>query len=115
MVDIDQCTQNDGSWSPEFTLLKFTVLPPWWQQSWFILLCAAIIILFIIYIIKAHDRQLKRKYKEQERTIYKEKVKALININHELRTPLVSLFWAPMMPPCISTSCLAYDKPIPLP
>ena len=22
--------------------------------------------------------------------------------------PLVSLFWAPMMPPCISTSCLAY-------
>ena len=77
-----QCTQNDGSWSPEFTLLKFTVLPPWWQQSWFILLCAVIIILFIIYTIKAHDRQLKRKYKEQERTIYKEKVKALININH---------------------------------
>ena len=87
-----QCTQNDGSWSPEFTLLKFTVLPPWWQQSWFILLCAAIIILFIIYIIKAHDRQLKRKYKEQERTIYKEKVKALININHELRTPLTLIY-----------------------
>lgn len=87
-----QCTQNDGSWSPEFTLLKFTVLPPWWQQSWFILLCAVIIILFIIYIIKAHDRQLKRKYKEQERTIYKEKVKALININHELRTPLTLIY-----------------------
>ena len=87
-----QCTQNDGSWSPEFTLLKFTVLPPWWQQSWFILLCAVIIILFIIYTIKAHDRQLKRKYKEQERTIYKEKVKALININHELRTPLTLIY-----------------------
>ena len=73
-------------------MLKFTVLPPWWQQSWFILLCAVIIILFIIYIIKAHDRQLKRKYKEQERTIYKEKVKALININHELRTPLTLIY-----------------------
>lgn len=47
---------------------------------------------FIIYIIKAHDRQLKRKYKEQERTIYKEKVKALININHELRTPLTLIY-----------------------
>ena len=45
--------RTNGSWSPEFTLLKFTVLPPWWQQSWFILLCAAIIILFIIYIIKS--------------------------------------------------------------
>ena len=22
-----QCTQNDGNWSSEFTLLKFTVLP----------------------------------------------------------------------------------------
>ena len=73
-------------------MLKFTVLPPWWQQSWFILLCAVIIILFIIYTIKAHDRQLKRKYKEQERTIYKEKVKALININHELRTPLTLIY-----------------------
>ncbi|MCQ5373310.1 hypothetical protein NE540_24390, partial [Phocaeicola vulgatus] len=70
------------------TLLKFTVLRPWWQQSWFILLCAVIIILFFIYNIKAHDRQLKRKYKEQEPTIYKEKVKPMININHELSTPL---------------------------
>lgn len=87
-----QCTQNDGNWSSEFTLLKFTVLPPWWQQSWFILICAVIIILSIIYVIRAHDQHLKRKYKEQERTIYKEKVKALININHELRTPLTLIY-----------------------
>lgn len=87
-----QCTQNDGNWSPEFTLLKFTVLPPWWQQSWFILVCAAIIILSIIYGIRAYDQRLKRKYKEQERTIYKDKVKALININHELRTPLTLIY-----------------------
>lgn len=87
-----QCTQNDGNWSSEFTLLKFTVLPPWWQQSWFILICAVIIILSIIYAIRAHDQHLKRKYKEQERTIYKEKVKALININHELRTPLTLIY-----------------------
>lgn len=87
-----QCTQNDGNWSSEFTLLKFTVLPPWWQQSWFILICAVIIILSIIYAIQAHDQHLKRKYKEQERTIYKEKVKALININHELRTPLTLIY-----------------------
>ncbi|WP_349733678.1 triple tyrosine motif-containing protein [Phocaeicola dorei] len=55
-----QCTQNDGNWSSEFTLLKFTVLPPWWQQSWFILICAVIIILSIIYAIRAHDQHLKR-------------------------------------------------------
>ena len=48
--------------------------------------------LSIIYVIRAHDQHLKRKYKEQERTIYKEKVKALININHELRTPLTLIY-----------------------
>lgn len=87
-----QCTQNDGNWSPEFTLLKFTVLPPWWHQTWFVLLCAVLIVLVVIYAVRGYDQRLKRKYKEQERTIYKDKVKALININHELRTPLTLIY-----------------------
>lgn len=87
-----QCTQNDGNWSPEFTLLKLTVLPPWWQQTWFILVCTVIIILSVIYAVRAYDQRLKRIYKEQERTIYKDKVRALININHELRTPLTLIY-----------------------
>lgn len=87
-----QCTQNDGSWSPEFPLLKFTVLPPWWKQSWFISVCAVVILLSVIGAVRVHEQHLKRKYKEEERTIYKEKVKALININHELRTPLTLIY-----------------------
>lgn len=90
-----QCTQNDGNWSPEFTLLKLTVLPPWWQQAWFILSCTAIIILLVIYTARAYDQRLQRKYQELERIIYKDKVRALININHELRTPL-TLIYSPL-------------------
>lgn len=92
---IVQCTQNDGNWSPEFTVLKFTVLPPWWKQTWFILGYAVIIITLIIYTIRIYEQRLKQKYKEQEHNIYKDKVKALINVNHELRTPL-TLIYAPL-------------------
>lgn len=90
-----QCTQNDGSWSAEFTLLNFTVLPPWWRQTWFLIACTVLIILLVIYAARTYDRRLQRKYQEQERTIYKDKVRALININHELRTPL-TLIYSPL-------------------
>lgn len=90
-----QCTQNDGNWSSEFTLLKLTVLPPWWLQAWFLMSCALILILSAIYAVRAHERRLQQKLQEQERNIYKDKVRALININHELRTPL-TLIYSPL-------------------
>lgn len=87
-----QCTQNNGNWSPEFTLLKLIVLPPWWLQTWFLVLCTLILILSVIYAVRIHERRLQRKLQEQERNIYKDKVRALININHELRTPLTLIY-----------------------
>lgn len=90
-----QCTQNDGNWSPEFTLLRLTVLPPWWGSAWFITLCIGLAILLSIYMFRLHDRKLQRKLQEREREIYKDKVRALININHELRTPL-TLIYSPL-------------------
>lgn len=90
-----QCTQNDGNWSPEFTLLNLTVLPPWWGSKWFITLCIGIAILLAVYMFRLHDRKLQRKLQERERKIYKDKVRALININHELRTPL-TLIYSPL-------------------
>lgn len=90
-----QCTQNDGTWTPEFTLLNFIVLPPWWQQTWFMLCCLALIVAISIYMARVYDLRLQRKEREQERKIYKDKVRALININHELRTPL-TLIYSPL-------------------
>lgn len=90
-----QCTQNDGNWSAESTLLTFTVLPPWWRQTGFLLACTAVLVLLVAYAIRRHDQRLKHKYQEKERQLYKEKVQALININHELRTPL-TLIYSPL-------------------
>lgn len=87
-----QCTQNDGNRSPEFTVLRFTVLPPWWRQSWFVALCAAVGIVSAVCFVRVYRKRLQQKYREQERTVYKEKVCALININHELRTPLTLIY-----------------------
>ncbi len=87
-----QCTQNDGNRSPEFTVLRFTVLPPWWRQSGFVALCVAIGIVSAVWFVRIYRQRLQRKYREQERTVYKEKVRTLININHELRTPLTLIY-----------------------
>lgn len=90
-----QCTEKGGEWSDEFPLLRFTVLPPWWLQNWFLILCSLFFISVIVYAAYLYDRRMRRKYSEQECANYKEKVKALVNINYELRTPL-TLIYAPL-------------------
>lgn len=90
-----QCTRKEGGWSEEFPLLHVTVLPPWWLQGWFLTLCAFFTILTMVYVAYWYERRMQHKYSERECVIYKEKVEALININHELRIPL-TLIYAPL-------------------
>lgn len=92
---IVQCTMADGLWSEPFTLLNLTVLPPWWQRTWFIVLVALLVISGLTYLVHQRELQLQRSLKEKERQIYKDKVQALININHALRTPL-TLIYSPL-------------------
>lgn len=90
-----QCTQSDGSWSPEFTLLHFNVLPPRWLRTPFLFAYAALAILAAVGVVYTYNRRLKHQYMERERKAYKEKVQTLINISHELRTPL-TLIYSPL-------------------
>lgn len=90
-----QCTQSDGSWSPEFTLLRFTVLSPRWLRTPYLIGYALLAILTVLGIAYAYDRRLRHHFLEREREAYKEKVRTLININHELRTPL-TLIYSPL-------------------
>lgn len=90
-----QCSLQNGQWSPEYTLLHLHILQPWWWQSPFLFLWGLLLLLLLIGLAHAYDLRLKRKYSEKERSIYEEKVKALININHELRTPL-TLIYSPL-------------------
>lgn len=90
-----RCSLNNGKWSNESLILKLRVLPPWWAQGWVKWTLAFIAILIIILLINSYNKRIKEKLKEKERIIYKEKVQALININHELRTPL-SLIYNPL-------------------
>lgn len=100
-----QCTLKGGGWSSEYSLLHFTVLPPWWLQSWCLALYLLLFIGLIVYIARSYDRRVQQKYSEQECIIYKDKVRTLIDINHELRTPL-TLIYAPLKQ-------LATDKQVP--
>lgn len=90
-----QCTMTNGLWSPSFTLLHLTVLPPWWQRTWFITLVALLLVAGVVYVIRLREVRMQQELKEKERQIYKDKVKALININHELLTPL-TLIYSPL-------------------
>ncbi len=90
-----QCTMSNGLWSPTFTLLHLTVLPPWWQRTWFIALVALLLVAGAVYVIRLREVRIQHELQEKERQIYKDKVKALININHELLTPL-TLIYSPL-------------------
>jgi signal transduction histidine kinase len=59
------------------------------------LIFLALTYLTAIYSInRRKGQELKMAMKEQEQTVYEEKVRMLINISHELRTPL-TLIMAP--------------------
>lgn len=90
-----QCTLSNGMWSPSFTLLHLTVLPPWWQRTWFIVLAALLFVAGAVYVVRLREVRMQHQLEEKERQIYKDKVKALININHELLTPL-TLIYSPL-------------------
>ncbi|MGL4364151.1 MAG: hybrid sensor histidine kinase/response regulator transcription factor, partial [Bacteroidales bacterium] len=91
----------DGEWgkNPMFDVLSITVLPFWWQRWWFRCILAVLLIL-VFYVGWNYYRQRREKEMQLKMTIYEkemseQKIRFLININHELRTPL-SLISAPL-------------------
>ena len=93
------CTKRNGQWTEPTKLLRMKIPQPWYLTGWFIGGCIFVIIFIFLIILVAFNKskadELKMAMKEQEHTVYEEKVRMLINISHELRTPL-TLIMAPL-------------------
>lgn len=93
------CSTRNGDWTADYDILTLIVLPPWYKSGWFILSCTLFIfvsvILIFILLLRNKETKLKWAMKEHEQQVYEEKVRFLINISHELWTPL-TLIHAPL-------------------
>ncbi len=93
------CNTLNGKWTSPQNILIVSVSVPWWKNQWFII-GAFLFIIIIVFLftknrINQKGKKLKWEMKEYENKVYEEKVRFLININHEIRTPL-TLIYAPL-------------------
>ena len=93
------CTTKSGDLTKPVKLVELVILPPWYLSTWF-LISAYTICLFIVLGLSTYSYYKKTKQVRRKMHIYKqhvneEKINFLINVNHELRTPL-ALIYAPL-------------------
>ena len=93
------CTKRNGEWTEPSKIMTIKIPRPWYLSGWFIAGVLVFITIIgagvVIGLMFRKTSRLKLALKEQEQTIYEEKVRMLINISHELRTPL-TLIMAPL-------------------
>ena len=93
------CTKRNGEWTEPFKIMTIKIPRPWYLSRWFIAGVLVFITIIgsgvVIGLMFRKTSRLKLALKEQEQTMYEEKVRMLINISHELRTPL-TLIMAPL-------------------
>ncbi|PWE00376.1 hybrid sensor histidine kinase/response regulator transcription factor [Marinilabilia rubra] len=90
---------SDGSWGEMRELMVIRVLPPWWLSWWFLMILGVFTfgLLFLVrYSIyrRAHNK-MQIEIAQKENQLNEQRVKFLVNISHELRTP-VSLVYGPL-------------------
>lgn len=79
------CTLRDGSWSEYQKVVTYYVNGPWYLKWWFIVL-VFMLFLLLLWIMKRFQDTVSREKQKTQST--EDHVKFLLNVSHELKTPL---------------------------
>lgn len=79
------CTLRDGSWSNYEMVCSYFVSNPWYLSWWFILAMFGILLLIVLAVSRFQEAINTEKQKAQST---EDHVKFLLNVSHELKTPL---------------------------
>lgn len=98
-----RATNADGRWNPKVYTLHVVITPPWWNTWWALALWWLLGIMAVYGVVRAwlHDQKIKhvlhiqRIEREADERVNRSKMDFLVNIVHELRTP-VFLITAPL-------------------
>ncbi|MEI6950497.1 two-component regulator propeller domain-containing protein [Paraflavisolibacter sp. H34] len=89
-------THPGTGWSPEVSLVKVIVLPPWYRSWWayllYVSLGAGLVFVYILYKNKQarleYEVKLAQVEAQKEKELHENKIAFFTNISHEFRTPL---------------------------
>lgn len=86
------CTLQNGDWTEPVDLIQLKVLALWYKSWWFWLMVLAVGITLLYFIINSYktdaDYKLALAESEAENKAGQDSLKFLLNVSHELKTPL---------------------------
>lgn len=86
------CNTPIGQWTQWNRILTYNVSPPWYQTLWFrlliLLICTMSAAGMFFALLRHKKKLLQQEFERQKQKIAEDKVRFLINISHELCTPL---------------------------
>lgn len=86
------CTLQNGSWTEPVDLIQLKVLALWYKSWWFWTMVLLVGILFLYFVLHSYktdsDYKLALAESEAENKAGQDSLKFLLNVSHELKTPL---------------------------